>query len=516
MWEEDSPWPAAYSTFIQQLLNVFSLHKSIIEIKVLEAGAPLQAAGYAPENIQILSEYPRQLPTHIHYAAASLGAWIGGAINVQYFSYYAAIRQIFHPPLNLAYAKRIGFQTDVAEKLNASGMIALPVTLVSPLMKAQRGTIPIFGSIPVDEINAVNQPDRSFMETKDIENPLVLPGFMLDKYYRTTFLARQPGSYAFYGTRDLLRDHYTEFYNYLPEASLLRCKHYCVPLVDVSSAEELREHISAIPNRHSQGVFFRGQGRLYLLKRDPLVMQMLFGNSCRTEPSLTTSASRYTNYDYDLVHFALKQFLEQNILLRDEIVGSNLYQEWQSRSTSADCRLDSAILALAQHYGLPSHGLDVTNSVDVALWFATNVFSKDPVTGFSSYKRLQAEEWSHDPSEWPVVVACQSVTQSIQQSLHDCQELVDFGFGAERPNAQEARFFQGGHSDHQNRLAEAVVCVFRLTPGDYVTECSFESLFPSPSEDSAYRTMLEFAESEELGSPWGAFINRFHHGAESV
>lgn len=516
VWEEDSPWPAAYSTFLQQVLNVFSLHKSAIEMKVSEMAESLQARGYAPENSQILSEYPRQLPTHIHYAAASLGAWAGGAINVQYFSYYAAIRQIYHSPLNLTYARRIGFHADVAKKLDASGIIALPATLVFPLLKAQGGTTPIFGSIPVDEFNVANQPDSSFMETKDINDPRALPGFVLDKYYRATFHARQPGLYGFYGARDLLRDHYTEFYDGLPQTSLIRCKHYCAPIVDVSSAEELRAHISTIPNRHSEGVFFRGQGRLYLLQRDPVVRQMLFGNSCSVEPSLITSASRYLTYDYDIVHFALKHFLEQKILLRDEIAGSDLYMEWQGRSTSADCRLDSAILALAQHYGLPSHGLDVTDSVDVALWFATNVFSKDAATGVSGYKKMQADEWPQDPAQWPVVIACQAVTISIQSSLQDCQELADFGFGAQRPISQKARFFQGGHSDHQNRLAEAVVCVFRLTPGDYMTECSFESLFPPPSEDSAYRTMLEFAESEEFGPLWGKFINCFHPGGDSA
>lgn len=515
VWEEDSPWPVAYSTFLEQVLNVFSLHKAIIERKVSETAKLLKVEGFAPENVDTLSEYPRQLPTHIHYAAASLGAWVGGAMNVQYFGYYAAIRQIYHSALNLKYARRIGFSADIAEKLDASGIIALPASLVLPLLKAQ-GTNVVFGSISIDETNIANQPDSSFTDTTDINDSKALPGFVLDKYYRAPFRARQPGSYGFYGTQDLLRDHYTEFYDGLTNASLIRCKHFCVPVVSVSSIDELRAHISAIPNRHSEGMFFRGQRCLYLLQRDPEVREMLFGNSCSVEPSLITSASRHLTYDYDIVHFALKQFLEQKILIRDEIAGSNLYQEWQSRSTSPDCRLDSAILALAQHYGLPSHGLDVTDSVDVALWFATNVFGQDPDARVSSYKRIRADEWRQDRTQWPVVIACQCITHSIQQSLHDCEELADFGFGARRPNVQKARFFQGGHSDHQNRLAEAVVCVFRLAPGDYNTECSFEPLFPAPGEDPAYRTMLEFADSEEFSPIWGRFINRFHPNDNSA
>ena len=67
-------------------------------------------------------------------------------------------------------------------------------------------------------------------------------------------------------------------------------------------------------------------------------------------------------------------------------------------------------------------------------------------------------------------------------------------FVAQRPTRQHARFFLGGHSDHQNRLAETVVCAFRLGPGDYETRHTFAELFPSPAEDVAYRVLLDFAD----------------------
>jgi hypothetical protein len=167
-------------------------------------------------------------------------------------------------------------------------------------------------------------------------------------------------------------------------------------------------------------------------------------------------------------------------------------------------------MALAQHYGFPSHGLDITDSDDVALWFATNRYHRDEVSRRASYQKLKVQDWPSDPTKWPVIVAGQCVTHSIQQSIHDCHELAEFGFEARRPIVQKAHFFQGGHSDHQNRLAEAVVCVFRLAPGDYATEASFDSLFPPPSEDPAYQTMLDFATSPEFGFIWGKYVNNFH------
>jgi hypothetical protein len=132
------------------------------------------------------------------------------------------------------------------------------------------------------------------------------------------------------------------------------------------------------------------------------------------------------------------------------------------------------------------------------------------MTGAATHTPLSAEDWPSDRERWPVVLACQNVTLSIQQSLHDCQVLAPFGFDARRPAAQKARFFLGGHSDHQNRLAEAVVCVFRLAPGNYGTESNFDSLFPSPSADPAYDTMLRFASSPIFGPSFGRFVNRFH------
>ena len=73
---------------------------------------------------------------------------------------------------------------------------------------------------------------------------------------------------------------------------------------------------------------------------------MLFSGSCDKEPS------------YDVVHFGLKAFLEEEAPRRDDGGENGLWEEWRNASIDLGCRLDSAILALAQHYGVPSHGLE--------------------------------------------------------------------------------------------------------------------------------------------------------------
>jgi len=489
-----------------QFLNLIFLYKCLSEGEIDVRLRMLESSGFAAENHNLLSEYPRQLPTRFHYAAASLGAWIGGAMNVQYFACYAAIRQIHHPALNLAYSAKIGYDQIDAEKLVKSGIIALPASLVCPLFEAQ-GTSHVLGSICVDESNLSNPPAPSFFASQNIESKEALPGFISDQYYRAPFRARRFAGYGFYGTNDVTRDHYDEFYASLTPCSIIRCKHYCAPVIEVRDIDQLRALTSKIPVHNPGGVFYRGQERLFTLDRDPAVRQLLFADSCSVEPSLTTSASREKEYDYERLHFALRFFLEQQVLKRG---GESVLERWRAQSILPDCKLDSAILALAQHYGLPSYGLDVTESDDVALWFATNRYTPGNTGKCACYRKLRAEDWPTDPKMWPVIFACQCVTQSISQSLHDCHELADFGFEAKRPHLQRARFFQGGHSDHQNRLAETVVCVFRLAPGDYTTKASFESLFPPPSDDPAYKIMLEFAATPQFGSIWGHYVNRFH------
>jgi hypothetical protein len=377
--------------------------------------------------------------------------------------------------------------------------------MVVRLLEAQSSD-QVFGSIGFDEMNTANPPDGG--QALEASRAEIAGGFMTDKYYRAPFRARHLVKFGLLGSRNVLRDHYKVFYDEVDRVALVRCKHFCAPVIEVSSVEDIRDHVPRIPIHHQDGVFFRGQVRFHRLQRAARVRSLLFGDSCSVEPSMTTSASRDLGCDYDTVHFALKYFIEQ-IVLNRRWDGTDDMTRWRQQSEDPSCPLDYALMALTQHYGLPSHGLDITTSDDVALWFAVNRFGKD-ANGKARYQRLSAADWPDDRDAWPVIFACQTVTRSIESSLHDCHELTEFGFEARRPINQKARFFLGGHSDHQNRLAEAVVCVFRLRPGDYATTCSFDSLFPSSDVDPGYRLMLDFAQSRDFGFIWGKYINRFH------
>jgi hypothetical protein len=263
------------------------------------------------------------------------------------------------------------------------------------------------------------------------------PPWVIDTHYRTAFRARRLAACGLYGGRSLARDNYTSFHAERAAAAWVRCKHYVAPIYEVSGREELESLVAAVPRFSDEGVFFRGQARMHYLQRDPAVKALLFSDSCSAEPSLPTSASRRPEFDYDRLHFALRRFVGQRLETDALDLGSATddYSPWQQACASPDCSVDYAVMALAQHYGLPTHGLDVTTSLDVALWFALNRYEQD-AAGQAAYRNLATSDWSADQDGWPLVFVCQSVTRSVAPSLHDCQELEEFGLVAARPIAQ--------------------------------------------------------------------------------
>lgn len=180
---------------------------------------------------------------------------------------------------------------------------------------------------------------------------------------------------------------------------------------------------------------------------------------------------------------------------------------WRDAITDPAIAIDYAMMALAQHYGLRSHGLDVTTDLDIATWFATQRYSS--TAGTARYDALDPRHWSAKRRRWPTVFVFQNVSWSLNASLQDCRELEAFGIRALRPERQRARFFLGGHSEHRNRLAETVVCALRLKPGAYATSCDFDYLFPPPEQDPAYRAMLRFA-GDDFAADVNRYVNRFH------
>jgi hypothetical protein len=491
IWRTSGVWAAAYGRFLEQMLNIMDSGQTRIELQAEAMRRNLKEAGFSGESVDLVDQVSRVMPTRHHYAASSLGAWIGGAINMQYLSHWATDPQIRRPDDNLRYAASMGYTKDEAEALNSGGMIAVPWKVTSAVFEAQQ-SLQVMGGISVDEFNLANGPAVGIPEEARAETDT--RGLLIDRHYRAAFWRRPLAEQALYGAQTVTRDHYTAFYAARSSVGMLRCKHYGAPIYEVNSPAELSALAAAIPKRGDEGVVFRGQTKLHLLNRPQPIKRMLFGASCADEPSFPSSAARQ-HFDYDSLHYQLLYYLENFGLEFPRSpgrLGDEIYTHWRLARVSPSCEVDYAVMALAQHYGLPSHGLDVTEDLAVAAWFATHAYRTGD-DGLADYAILRPEDWPSNPADWPVVAMLQPVTSSLSGSLQNCHELDAFGLTALRPQRQKARFFLGGHADHQNRLAEAMVCIVRLAPGDYGSALSFEHLFPSPDEDPAYRVMLGFA-----------------------
>lgn len=491
IWRTSGVWAAGYGRFLEQMLNLMNSGQARIEFQTGAMERNLNQAGWSGENVDLLDQFSRIMPTRHHYAAASLGAWIGGAINMQYLSHWATAPQIRRPSDNLKYAASMGYTKEEAEALTGGSLIAVSGEVTGYMATAQQ-SMQVVGGISVDEFSIANEPSAGILQEAKGEKDT--RGLLVDRQYRAAFWRRPLAGQALYGAQTITRDHYTDFYAARSSVGMLRCKHYSAPIYELHSMEELRALAAAIPKRSDDGVVFRGQTKLHLLNRPQPIKRMLFGASCADEPSFPSSAARQ-GFDYDSLHYQLLYYLENfglDFPRTPGSLGDDIYRRWRSARVSPSCEADYAVMALAQHYGLPSHGLDVTEDLDVAVWFATHTYRKGD-DGLSDYTALRPQDWPSDPTDWPVVAMVQPVTLSLRGSLQNCHELHAFGLSALRPQRQKARFFLGGHADHQNRLAEAIVCMGRLAPGDYGSTLSFEHLFPSTDEDPAYRMMLEFA-----------------------
>jgi len=491
IWRTSGVWAAGYGRFVEQMLNLMTSSQLRIERLAEAKKLDLNEAGLSDEVVDLADQVSRVMPTRHHYAASSLGAWCGGAMNMQFLSHWATDPQIRRLGDNLRYAAEMLYTKDEAEALNTGDIVAVPLRVTFTLVQAQQSA-QVVGGISVDEFNPINPPAAGLIEeslaAKDRS------GLLIDRQYRTAFWRRPFADQALYGAETVTRDHYTTFYAARSPAGMVRCKHYSAPIYDVYGLEDLRALAASIPERGEEGIVFRGQTKLHLLDRPQPIRQLLFGASCADEPSFPSSASRQ-RFDYDSLHYQLLYYLENfglDFPRSPGRLGDDIYARWRTARVSPACEVDYAAMALAQHYGLPSHGLDVTEDVAVAAWFATQAY-RTSVEGLAEYTPLRVEDWPSNPADWPVVAMLQPVTWSLRGSLQDCHELDAFGLVALRPQRQKARFFLGGHADHQNRLAEALVCVARLAPGDYASSLLFEYLFPSPEEDPAYRVMLGFA-----------------------
>jgi FRG domain len=266
--------------------------------------------------------------------------------------------------------------------------------------------------------------------------------------------------------------------DHLANFGFLRVPFRRIPRRIVHSRAEIEDLLAVIKSADPNlRMLFRGQTNEYLIKRSPETSRWLFGEDGVSEPSLGTSASRR--------HPALEHVLpEWSALLNIFMIETGMQGQRDYEDLFGGYGLPLFALALAQHYGLPTSGLDVTDSLDVGLFFALMKFKK---LG-SGFRAAYSRETHSDVI--PVLYLLFPPEQ--QQFGYEQFGLESFLRG--RPHAQAARFMHMGWGHAVNACAERIFLALYLDPsGDFDPIPSPAQLFPRGADDP-FGNFLEHAD----------------------
>jgi hypothetical protein len=261
----------------------------------------------------------------------------------------------------------------------------------------------------------------------------------------------------------------------LAKGRFLRVPFRRIPVLEVRSLGELYELAQSFCSKDPNiKLMWRGQHREWLISRPPDESLRLFGEPKVAEPSLTPSVSR-TGKEFDRVFLAWSAILDA--FLRTTAHRHSV--EVASFRSSYNYRLWA--FATAQHYGLPSVGLDLTPTLDVAIFFALHQLKPDGKTGETVVTRV-------DGAADPVIYAL----GGFSHDLFDDAILAPEFLQCVRPKAQSAFFHGTGWGFASNKAAERIVLAIRLK--DHATwrvPLGAEALFPASDVDPFLAFLLE-------------------------
>jgi hypothetical protein len=322
----------------------------------------------------------------------------------------------------------------------------------------------------------------------------------VDSYYQSTFLPSHLVAAGLYGK-------FTNEEESLKRSSM-RARHKRIPFSTARSYEELGEILDQIgDSQPGKTLLYRGQSRHYRVFRTPRVCEFLYGDKDVNELSLNTTASR-SGFAFDsfLGRFQLQL---QGLLYRDipvEVFSQLAERQRRAFSPFAHpyltmtyrtwnrlyCESQWDVLAsgLAQHYGIPTHGLDLTASVDVAVWFALNEIFSHTFSDQVCHWYQPRDFWSSDGDDRPVIYVL-AVDPWLPRQLEALQTELPLP-EALRPDRQAAYLHHGGWGLQSNACAEDVEHAIFLQPGFRAArEFSTSYIFPDRKEDDFYDALLE-------------------------
>lgn len=298
------------------------------------------------------------------------------------------------------------------------------------------------------------------------------------RFYEGRFLNKVT---AVYGEPVSLYNHGATIH--LPIVDRLQVPYRLIPIYQANCLDEIKEAIKQMEDYSSNSTFlFRGQNRIHLLERGDEEKIELYGHSDVKEPSfLPTFQRKSLDYDETVSVWHNVCALLINELVKESSNQKRIDDLLSYRNTEW---FHALALGLAQHYGLPSIGLDLTNDLMVALWFA--IYHAH----YSNREPVSADLLSDDNNEATIFVfGCSRL------SVFKYPDFEQYA-GAHRPIAQKAYFNHCGWGLSKNQLALSLVCGFRVNSSfsKVLPDNFIRHLFPSVEEDRVLRILLKIKE----------------------
>lgn len=251
----------------------------------------------------------------------------------------------------------------------------------------------------------------------------------------------------------------------------LRVPYRRIPIYKVRNLEEIKQLARIMKERNPNNIIlFRGQNKSYQILRSEEDSMFLYGSKKVKEPSFLPSYLRpNNNVGYTSLCSAWHQLASSLIHDLNIDCGGKIPRYFRMGEN-----FHTFSLGIAQHYGLPSVGVDLTDSLETALWFALN-YLKVKGDGSTSYELIGPE--------------VNEATIYLFRCDKRCITKYDYGLeefvGSHRPLAQNAWFFHGGWGLAKNQMALQLMCGFRVDASWYqdLPKGYFETLFPSKEQD---------------------------------
>jgi hypothetical protein len=276
----------------------------------------------------------------------------------------------------------------------------------------------------------------------------------------------------------------------------------------VGTRAELEEVLDDARRRHSGELVLRGQSHEHLLGRSEETLVALYADPGALEPSLPPSAGRPGVVSIEavmpewcgLVRFYLSALAGAVSSSLSEERREALDRELLQLRASTDSY--SLALSLAQHYGLPSAGLDVTDDLDSALFFALSEFDE---VG-SAPRVLRRRDHRGAPGDEPVLY----VFAPFERFRLEYESYRPSLFPRGRPDHQSARFLATGWGLSRNACARNLCIALYLDPdGDFGALPSAAEMFPGPDEDH-FGGVLGNVREWDVSPELTAYLDRFY------